>query len=119
MSRRPKRHRRSPVHSTESRSIELATTAWMLTTVTALACQVMTVISRLYVALVDPNAELMEVFSGLLLFTSAVLGVVVLGLGAVVLRWRKQRPPRSIVVFAHVVGVAPLVAALVLVLSPR
>ena len=115
MSRRGKKAShgsRNPL-AAESRSIELATHAWMLATITTLVCEIMTVLARAYVTWVDPEALAMQVLAGLLLFAALVLGTIALGLGVVVTSQRKHRPPRPVIVFALVVAIAPMIAALI------
>jgi hypothetical protein len=49
----------------------------------------------------------------LLLFASAAVGLVVLGLIPVVYRTRRVKPPSTVTAFAIVIGVLPWAAALV------
>ena len=117
MSKHAKKPSRPSRAADNSRLVESATTFWMLTTVTTLTCEIMTAISRAYVWFVDPDAAKMALLSGMLLFASLVLGCLALGLGVVVIRARKTPPPRSIIVGAMTIAIAPMIAALLSFLS--
>jgi len=98
--------------SGERPTVEFLTIGWMLAVVTALVCELGLVAARSYLLVVDGEAARMTSLAAILLFASLVVGLVVLGLGYAVVRSRRVPPPRGIVVFASVVGAAPLAALL-------
>lgn len=83
------------------------TVGWVTTLITTFFCELGAVAARLYVQYVDSEAKLIGMFAGLLLFAAAILGVFLLVFTPIVLYRRRSNPPRGIVVFAVVVGVAP------------
>lgn len=83
------------------------TVGWVTTLMTTFACELGAAGTRLYVQYVDPDAKLIGMFSGLLLFGAAVIGVFLLVFTPIVLYRKRSHPPRGIVVFAVVVGVVP------------
>lgn len=95
----------------EDRVTEFLTVTWMMTVVTALVCELGIAATTWYVRL-RPEAERIAILAGLLMFAALVIGLMSLGLLVLVLRRRRVPPPRGIIVFAAVVGAAPLVALL-------
>ena len=113
-SRTPKRQHPPSRHPPfeEDRVTEFLTVTWMMTVVTVLVCELGTVAATWYVRL-RPESERIAILAGLLMFAALVIGLMSLGLLVLVLRRRRVPPPQGIVVFAAVVGAAPLVALLV------
>lgn len=101
-----KRRRVQP--SSETKSVEFLTVAWMLAVMTTLVCIVGATLARVY-AEGNPGAALL---AGYLLFAAAVIGGVSLVMLAAVYRLRKVKPPPGILFFAAVVGAAPLIVLL-------
>jgi hypothetical protein len=92
----------------ESRAAEVATVAWMLSTMVALVCELGWVGARWWLA-GHPGEPIGGALAGLMFFSALVVGAVVIVLTPVVLRSRRVLPPRGITFFALVVGAAPLV----------
>ncbi|MBL8830578.1 MAG: hypothetical protein JNM18_26630 [Planctomycetaceae bacterium] len=117
MSKKKEKHRpRSRPEVDTAKTSEMATMAWMLTTLTTFVCVAIMAGSRAYVIWVDPEAASLAILSGLLLFASLVLGVLALGLELVVLRIRKPAPPRPVLFGSTVIALLPMVAALIVFL---
>ena len=112
MSKRARPQRTKRAQPIENRSVEFLTVGWMLMVITTLICEVAAAACHLYVVQIDRQAATIELFSGLLLFASFVVGSLSLIVCSVVLKSRREPPPRSILIFAVVVGVAPLVTVL-------
>jgi hypothetical protein len=83
------------------------TVGWMTTFITALVCEIGAGALRLYLRFVDAGSGPIRMFSGLLLFAAAVIGIALLILTPVVVSRRRSHPPRGLVVFAYVVGALP------------
>lgn len=98
-------HRSKPLKSAPP--VDGLTVGWVTTLITTFVCELGAVAARLYVQYVDAEAKLIGMFSGLLLFAAAVVGVFLLVLTPIVVYRKRSHPPRGIVVFAVVVGVAP------------
>jgi hypothetical protein len=81
----------------------------MLTVLTALLCEVGSVAAVALRGL----GEGLALLGAYLLFAAVIIGAISLLLAVVVLRLRRQPPPRGITVFALVVGAAPLMVMLV------
>ena len=100
----PKRNAKPP-RSRETRSTDALTIGWMLMVLTALVCELGFLAAR---GFAGPESEgSLAVLMVLLLFASTVIGLGVLLLTPVVLKVRRDPPPRAIVVFSVVVGAAP------------
>jgi hypothetical protein len=112
MSKRARQQRTKRAQSIDNRSVEYLTVGWMLMVVTTFICEVAATGCHLYVVQFDRQAATIELFSRLLLFASFVIGILSLIVCAVVLKSRRESPPRSILMFAVVVGVAPLMTLL-------
>ncbi len=105
-----KKHRQS-LPPQETRIAEVLTVGWMLTVMTTLACGLVSLL--LWLAFRDrEGAERLVLFSQFLHFSALAMGLFSLGLMAGVLRTRRTNPPKSILIFAVIVALAPLVAAL-------
>jgi hypothetical protein len=99
----------------ESRAAEAATVAWLLSALAAALCQ----IGGGAAWLLRGESMGLKYLAGYLLLAAIVAGVLSLLLLAMVLRWRKVRPPPGLVWGSVIVGVAPLgVVALLQWLSP-
>ena len=108
MSKRPKsRPRRA--QALENPAAHFLTVAWMLMVMTTLVCELLSGASHLYVIEVNRQATLMETLSWLLLFAAFVIGFFSLIVFPVVIKARREVPPRPIVAFALLVGAAPIV----------
>ena len=114
--RKKKQPPAQPTPVVEDQSSEIVTVCWTLSVMTALVCNVGAALSRLYV-LWQPEQELAAMFSGLVFFAAIIVGLISLALLPIVLKLRRDPPPRGFVVFAIVVAVAPLAMVLVQWLS--
>lgn len=111
MARKKQRGLRPVKASAESRLSEVSTVGWMLSVMTALVCQLVALtVWAVFQGRADSERAL--IFVRYLHFSAIVMGLTSLGLVAVVLKVRRQAPPRSILIFAVVVALAPLVALL-------
>ena len=83
----------------------------MLSVMTALICQLVALaVWAVFQGRADSDRAL--IFARYLHFSAVVMGLASLGLLAVVLKARNQAPPRSILIFAVIVALAPLAALL-------
>lgn len=117
MSRRAKRRvKRQP--SGESRSAEVLTIGWMLTVITALACE-LAFVAASWLGSRRPG-DWSQIFSSLMLFAALVVGFLALLLTPVVAKTRRVPPPRGVTIFAILVGALPLITLLAQALgAPR
>ena len=106
---RKKKRQQTPPQPTETAAAEALTSAWTLTVMTVLLCDVGAGLARLYFN-ARPDAAMIAVLSGMLLFAAAAIGIISMLLLALVVRVRRELPPRGFVVFSLVVAVAPLLA---------
>ncbi len=90
----------------ESQAAEAATIGWMLATLTGAVAELGVLAARLYTA-AYPDAKGIGTAGELLLFASALIGLIVLGLIPVVYKVRTLKPPPAITAFAVVVGILP------------
>lgn len=104
------KRRRRPQH-VAAKSVDALTVGWMLMVFTTLACELGALLAYGYVMQFDRQAVSVGTLAGMLLFAACVIGLMSLLVCPVVLRTRRVPPPRSILVFAVVVGFAPLLAA--------
>jgi hypothetical protein len=93
----------------ESRAIETATVAWMLSAITTLLCESIAGLAWI-LSQANPVAENILLLARYLHFCSLVTAVVTLALTAVVLKGRREPPPRAIVIFAVFVAALPILA---------
>jgi RsiW-degrading membrane proteinase PrsW (M82 family) len=100
----------------ETRAVEFLTVGWMVSMMTTLVCLVVFAILRFYLSLRE-ESEPAAVMAGLALFAGSVAGVVTLALAAIVVRKRREKPPRGVVWFAVAVGMTPLVIVVVTALA--
>jgi hypothetical protein len=116
----PKRHppqSEPPVKRDPNPTVEFVTVAWMLAVMTVLICELGFAAARAFLLLVNSEANLIRALAAMLFFAALVVGLISLGMMAIVIRMRRDPPPRGIVAFATVVGVLPLVALAVLTLT--
>lgn len=102
--RRPVRPERPPV--------DALTVGWMMTMITTLFCLVAATLARGYVRYYQPGAVMIGTLSGLLLFSGAIIGFLLLALTPVIVKRKKSNPPPGLVFFAYLLGVAPLLGML-------
>jgi len=112
MPKRKKVPANEPAVPAESQAAEAATIGWMLAVLTAATAELGVLAARLYLHW-KPDAAGIARAADLLLFASAAISLVVLGLIPVVYRVRRVKPPNSVTAFAVVVGLLPWVLALV------
>jgi hypothetical protein len=112
MPKRKKKTAAEPQIPVESQSAEAATIGWVLAVLTATVAEFGVLAARIYVRWY-PDAAGIAKTGDLLLFASAAVGLVVLGLIPVVYRTRRVKPPNSVTAFAVIVGVLPWVVAIV------
>lgn len=91
--------------SRESRSTDALTIGWMLMVMTALVCELGFLAARGFAGAESGGS--MAVLMLLLLLASTIIGLGVLLLTPVVIKIRRDPPPRAIIVFSVVVGMAP------------
>ncbi|HEV2969762.1 MAG TPA: hypothetical protein VGY55_07215 [Pirellulales bacterium] len=106
MPKRKKKPTGVPATPVESQAAEAATIGWMLSVLTATVCESGVLAARLYFAW-HPNAAAVGTAGELLLFSSAITGLVALLLIPVVYRTRLIRPPSTVTAFAVIVGIIP------------
>jgi len=108
-SRRTRRERRSRSRAAPSETplADMLTASWSLTIVTAILCELFTLLAILYASRGEPSQRL-EVLIGLLLVGCFVFGAVALLLTPVVLWIRRERPPLPVTIAAVAVGIVPL-----------
>lgn len=103
---RRRRTRSGRAASGESKRADLLTSGWMLTVVTALACELGFAAAQWYSTVQRGTA--VEPLGRLLLFAALLIGLAALLLTPVVLKSRRVPPPRGITLAAVAVGLAPL-----------
>lgn len=108
--RDPSVKRSGKKHRSPAPPVDALTVGWMTTLVTATACELGAAAARSYVRWSDPGAKLMQMFSAYLLLASALIGIVLLLLTAVVVHAGRSKPPLAVIVTALVVGLAPWIA---------
>jgi hypothetical protein len=110
---RPKRARRQNGRGgpPESRASVAVTTAWSVTIMTLLICEVMGLFALAYLRF-NPAADGVRSLLGLTFFTALVLAILSLGLLPAVYRVRPVPPPRSFVLFAGVLAAIPIFVAI-------
>jgi hypothetical protein len=96
----------APPAPTENQAAEAATIGWMLCVLTATVCELGVLAARLYFAW-HPDATVIGTAGELLLFASAIIGLVTLALIPVVYKVRRVKPPTVVVGFAVAIGLFP------------
>ncbi|HVU89364.1 MAG TPA: hypothetical protein VHD36_18700 [Pirellulales bacterium] len=117
MPKRKKPQSEPPVARDPNPTVEFVTVAWMLSVMTALVCELGFVAARAFLLLVNGEVPAIRALAAMLFFAALVVGLVSLGLMVIVMRMRRDPPPRGIVAFAAVVGVLPVAALLVRMLA--
>jgi hypothetical protein len=112
MPKRKKKPTGAPAAPAESQAAEAATIGWMLAVLTTTVCEFGVLAARFYFA-GRPDAAAVGTAGELLLFASAITGLVALLLIPVVYKARLVRPPSAVTAFAIIVGVAPWIVLLV------
>lgn len=109
MSKAKRRNKKlaKPAPPTESRRVEVLTVGWSMMVLMTLVCEIGAA-AAIWYGRSHPEAEAARALSAVLLLETLVVGVLLLALTPVVLRMRKVKPPRGFVIFAVVVGAAPL-----------
>ncbi len=100
----------------EPPTAEIMTVAWMLAVMTALLCEIAFVVARLYLLAVAEPFPPIKVLAAMLFFAALVIGLISLAFGFAVLKANRVQPPRGILVFSVVVGAAPIVTGVLLLL---
>ena len=106
--KRRKKTRTRPDRPTESRRVEVLTVGWSMMVLMTLFCEIGAA-GAVWYRHSHPEAQAAEALAALLLLETLVVGVLLLALTPVVVRSRREKPPRGIVVLALVVGAVPLV----------
>ncbi len=88
------------------------TVGWVLTLITTIFCLFVASSARAFVWFVQPEASMIEALSGLMLFSAAVISVILVVLTPIIVRRKKSNPPRGLVYFAYVVAVTPWISML-------
>ena len=87
--------------------IDGLTVGWTVTMMTTLFCELGAAGTRAFVRFVNPDAALLSMFSGLLLFAAAVIGTVLLVLTPIIVYRKRSNLPPGVVFFAYVIGAVP------------
>ena len=114
-----RRPRHSQVETGESRTADAVTVAWMLTALATLAAELFALLGWIAVAIAARSGKVPQevvMLPVLLTFIALVTGLVCLLLIPVTHRVRSVPPPRSVTVFAAVVGIMPSIVVLVTLL---
>ena len=96
----------------DTRAEDAVTIGWMLCLITTLVCEIAAAATQLYVLWIDTAAKNLGIFSGLVQFAAVVFGLLTLVGYPLVRKVRRDPVPRSIVVFALGVGLAPVAIVL-------
>lgn len=107
MARKPRPAPATPQPPAEDLTAEALTIGWLLAVLTTLLCEIGAVIAFWL------GAQRVPVMGGLLLFSALVIGLCSIGLGELVRRYRRVPAPRGVTVFALMVGLLPIVAAII------
>lgn len=111
-----RRARRTQIETHESRTADAVTVAWMLTALATLAAELFALLGWIAVAVAARSGQVPREFvmlPVLLTFIALVTGLVCLLLIPVTHRVRNTPPPRSVTIFAAVVGIMPSIVVLV------
>lgn len=114
-----RRARRKRVETGETRTAEAVTVAWMLTALATLAAEFFALLGWAAVAVTARSGKVPVEFAmlpALLTFIALVTGLICLLLIPLTHRVRRVPPPRSVTVFAAVVGITPTVVVIVMAL---
>ncbi|MBS0209026.1 MAG: hypothetical protein JSS27_08745 [Planctomycetes bacterium] len=112
---RAKRPARPPLTPPgEPRNITLLTSLWMLSLLTALACESVAGAAQFYLRQADAEALPVMALAGMMTLASLVTATLTLALTAAVCKLRPVRPPLVLVVVAILAGIMPWLAMLIL-----
>jgi hypothetical protein len=104
-----KRRPLPPLAPEESRLAETLTVGWVVAALSTLVCELATVAARLYLRQAPGNASI-GALAVLTQFAAFSIGIVTLLLTPMVLKLRRQTPPRGVTALAVAIGLAPLAA---------
>lgn len=104
----PKRRRKvvREAPPAESRAADFCTIGWLLSALTALFCETVSLAARWYAG-DAPERIGLRMLSEYMLFAALVTGLFALSLTAAVWKLRRAPPPAGITVFALVVSIVP------------
>lgn len=96
----------------EKPPVDALTVGWMLTMITTLFCLIAATAARAYMRYAQPEATMIGMLSGYMLFSAGVMGLILLVLTPIIVKRKKSDPPQGLVFFAYLVGLAPLAGML-------
>ena len=105
--KRRRKKRASRAEPKETSGAEMLTIAWSMMVLTTLICEIGAALT-IWHARAHPEAGAIRALSFVLVMETLIVGTLLLVLTPVMLRLRRQRPPRGILVFAMIVGATPL-----------
>ncbi len=117
--KRKKRAKQPPAAAAppqETRAAEAVTVGWTVSLTALLLCEFVAVAVHFYVR-ANPEAEMMQLLRGMLLFGACVVGLLVLVLTPVMYRLRRLAPPPGLVGFGAFAAAAPLLAVLLRIIQ--
>jgi hypothetical protein len=103
--RRPSKKGQPP----EEPAIDAITVAWTSSVVCVLTANSVLILTRIYL-MNHPESQTGSLFAAIMLLTAGLLGLISLGLLAVVWRTSRLKPPLGFSGFAALVSLAPVVA---------
>lgn len=106
-----RKNRRQPTPSEaraiSRRGVETLTIVWMLFVLTAAACELVALLAAVAGRVFEDGLRV-RALAELMGFAALVIGLLSLGLMLLVCRLRDEPPPTPILIFAGLVGAAPL-----------
>lgn len=107
-----KKNNRQPTAKTldapvETRGSEALTVFWTMTVMMVLVMNLVCIAAHYYLA-ANPDAEKIQLFKGMLLFTGCLVGGISLVVLPVLYRVRQVPPPPGLAVFGACVAAAPI-----------
>ena len=112
-----KKNRAAPAGPVESQAAEAATIGWMLSVLTLTFCELGVVAAWLYYHW-RPDIAFAGMVGELLLFASAIVGLVALLLIPVVYKSRRIKPPTVVTAYTVAAGIVPWLILVVQILKP-
>lgn len=109
---RAKRKRTTPASIKESRTAEVTTVAWMLSSLTALMCLVASLLVLLFTDTAADEIEhvlLGQLFGRLMMFAALITSMIGLILLPITIRIRRSPPPRAIILSCLGICTLPLI----------
>jgi len=88
-------------------AVDSLTVGWITMISTTLMCEIGAILALLYVAYLDPRANMMSFFANYLLLAAAIIGVPLLVTTPIVVKRKRSHPPLAMVLFAYTIGAAP------------